>query len=84
MKISSTCPPSSGEGDTAPKHMEQNIHGLLHQTVQSSDLRRGTHSSISSEKSPTLSESQIPHLFLMKFKERLICSALFPIFRKQQ
>lgn len=38
MKISSMCPPSSGAGDTANKHMEQNIHGLHRQTVQCSAL----------------------------------------------
>lgn len=37
-KISSTCPPSASERDKVHNYIEQNTHGLYHQTAQSSDL----------------------------------------------
>lgn len=82
MKISSACPPSAGEGDTAHEHIEQNTCGLHHRTVQSSGLCPSTHGSVTLGKSPNLSESQIPPLYLTRLKEQLLCSALFPICRK--
>lgn len=83
LKVHYSCPPSSGEGEQLT-NMEQNIHRLHHPRPELICLPWHTQQYQPGITTSLLSESQIPHLFLMKFKEWLVCSASLPICRKQQ